>query len=98
MEQQTGSWRNRAFVLAFLVLTFLCWCPVGYGSYGPVPRILAIPSWAVTAFAVAAVLFAVEWFYLFHSRLAMSDDELPDIISQLESLDTSNPDATREGK
>ena len=93
MEQQTGSWRNRAFVVAFIVLTLLCWCPLGYGSYGPVPRLLAIPYWAVTAFVVAAVLFVVEWFYLFHSRLAISDDELPGIISQLESLDLDDRSA-----
>ena len=90
MNQKNGTWQNRAFVLAFLVLTLLCWCPLGYGSYGPVPRFLGIPSWAVLALALGVVLFIVEWIYLFHTGLAMNDEELPDIISQLKTVDIDN--------
>ena len=91
MKQENGVGQNRVFVLAFLVLTLLCWCPLGYGSYGPVTRVFGIPSWAVLAFAVGAVLFVVEWIYLFHTKMAMNDEELSDIISQLKSVDTNSP-------
>ncbi len=90
MQQKSRTRKNRAFMLAFLILTLLCWCPLGYGSYGKVPLVLGIPSWAVLALCFSAVLFVVEWIYLFHSRLAMNDEELPDIISQLEMVDTEN--------
>lgn len=96
MKQKSRTWQNRAFVFAFLVLTLLCWCPVGYGTYGPVPRVLGIPSWAVAALAFGAVLFVLEWIYLFHTSLAMNDEELPEIISQLQSVDTENPLPAKE--
>ena len=91
MTQNSGPWMNRAFVLAFLVLTFFCWCPIGYGAYGPVELIFGIPSWAVAAFAFGAVLFVLEWIYLFYSGEAMNDEELPGIIAQLEALDLDRP-------
>ena len=96
MNQKSGTWQNRAFVLAFVVLTLLCWCPLGYGSYGHAPRLLGIPSWAVLALALGAVLFVLQWIYLFHSGLAMNDEELPDIISQLQTVDTDNPVPAKE--
>ena len=96
MKQISGTWRNRAFVLAFFVLTFFCWCPLGYGTYGQVPRLLGIPYWAVAAFALGAVLFVLEWIYLFHTNLAMNDEELPDIISQLKTVDIDNSVPAKE--
>ncbi len=96
MKRRSGTWQNRAFVLAFLVLTFLCWCPLGYGSYGHVPRFFGIPSWAVLALALGAVLFVLEWIYLFHTQMAMNDEELPDIISQLKMVDTEAPALAKE--
>ena len=96
MNQKSGTWQNRAFVFAFLVLTFLCWCPLGYGSYGPVQRWFGVPSWAVVALALAAVLFVLEWIYLFHTQMAMNDEELQDIISQLKTVDTDNPVPAKE--
>ena len=96
MKPRSGTWQNRAFVFAFLVLTFLCWCPLGYGSYGHAPRLLGIPSWAVLALALGAVLFVLEWIYLFHTQSAMNDEELPDIISQLKTVDTDNPVPAKE--
>ena len=95
MKQKRSVWPNRLFVFAFLVLTFFCWCPLLYGSYGPTKRILGIPSWAVLAFVFGAVLFALEWVYLFLSRRAMNDEELPEIVSELVRVDT---DAPAEGK
>lgn len=96
MKQESGRRRNRAFVLAFLVLTLLCWCPLGYGSYGPVPRWLGVPYWAVLALAVGGVLFVVEWIYLFRTPMAMNDEELADIISQLQTVDIENPVPAKE--
>jgi len=74
----------------------LCCCPLGYVSYGHAPRLLGIPSWAVLALALGAVLFVLQWIYLFHSGLAMNDEELPDIISQLKTVDTDNPVPAKE--
>ena len=96
MNQKSGTWQNRAFVFAFLVLTLLCWCPLGYGSYGHAPRFLGIPSWAVLALALGDVLFVLEWVYLFHTPLAMNDEELPDIISQLKTVETNDPVPAKE--
>jgi hypothetical protein len=96
MKQKTGTWQNRAFIFAFLVLTLLCWCPLGYGHYGPVERIFGIPSWAVMAFGFATVLFVLEWIYLFRTPLAINDEELPGIVAQLESVTTENPVPAKE--
>ncbi len=96
MKQTRGAWQNRAFILAFLVLTLLCWCPLGYGSYGPVSRWLGVPYWAVLALVVAAVLFVVEWIYLFRTPMAMNDEELPDVISQLQAVDIQKPGSAKE--
>ncbi len=98
MKQKSRTWQNRAFILAFLVLTLLCWCPLGYGAYGPVQRILGIPSWAVMALAVGAALFVLEWIYLFHSGMAMNDEQLPDVIAQLEAVDTDHVLPTKEAQ
>ncbi len=91
MKQKSRAWQNRAFVLAFLILTLFCWCPLGYGAYGSVRPFFGIPSWAVLALAFGAALFVLEWIYLFHTPLAMNDEELPDIIAQLKTVNTDNP-------
>ena len=96
MKQKSDSSRNQAFLLAFLVLTFFCWCPLGYGSYGEVPRLLGVPYWAVLALILGAVLFVVEWVYLFHSQLAINDEELPEIISQLKTVADDSPVPAKE--
>ncbi len=96
MEQKRSVWPNRFFMIAFLVLTFFCWCPLFYGSYGPAKRILGIPSWAVWAFVFGAVLFALEWIYLFLTRNALSDESLPGIVSELATLEGDTPSAGKE--
>ena len=96
MQQTSGTWQNRAFVSVFFVLTLLCWCPLGYGSYGPAGRFLGIPSWAAVALAVGGVLFVVEWVYLFRTQLAVNDEQLPDIISQLKAVDAGHPVPAKE--
>ena len=55
------------------------------------PRFLGIPYWAVLALALGAVLFVLEWICLFHTQMAMNDEELPNIISQLKTVDIGNP-------
>jgi hypothetical protein len=72
MKQKTNSWRNWAFLAAFGILTFLVWCPIVYAPYGPTTRFGGIPIWAVLAFVWAAMLFVLEWYYLFRSNLAMT--------------------------
>ncbi|UCE48930.1 MAG: hypothetical protein JSW47_02070 [Phycisphaerales bacterium] len=96
MKQNKSAWLNRFLIVAFLILTFFCWCPLLYGSYGPAKRILGIPSWAALAFVFGAVLFVLEWIYLFLTGKAMSDEELPDIVSELEAVDTDAPGAGKE--
>ncbi len=86
MTETNTATGNRIFVLVFCVLTIFCWCPLGYGYYGPAKLFLGIPSWAAIALAIGIFMFVVEWIYLFTSDLAINDKDLPEIISQLESV------------
>ena len=86
---------KRAFVAAFIVLTSLCWCPWAYGFV--TGRALSIPAWAVLAYIFAAALFVVECVYLFRTGLAVSDEDLPRIVSQLEALDAEGSAPAKEG-
>ncbi len=96
MREKRSAWPNRFFIIAFLVLTFFCWCPLFYGSYGPADRIMGIPAWAVLAFIFGAVLFILEWIYLFLTGNALSDKELPEIVSDLTAIDAHAPVAGKE--
>jgi hypothetical protein len=71
---------GRLFLAAFLILTPLVWSPLGYGSYGPASRWLGMPSWAVMALVASAVLFALEWYFLFGSGQALSDEEMSELL------------------
>jgi len=83
MGQTKSPWAKAAFVLAFALLTSLCWCPWAYGTL--TGRVLWIPTWAVVAYAVAAALFVLEWVFLFRSGLTVSDEELAGIVSELKA-------------
>ena len=72
-----------AFLIVFAVFTLLCWCPVGYGAYGPPTLLWGMPKWAVTALAIGAVMFVLELVYLFGTKLALGDEELPDIVDSI---------------
>ena len=85
MEEKKSHWPERAFVVAFVLLTSLVWCPWAYGT--ATGRVLSIPTWAVVAYGVAAALFVLEWVFLFVSGLAVTDDDLARIIPELEALD-----------
>lgn len=97
MKRKNSPWTSRIFILAFLVLTFFCWCPILYASYGPAERIWGVPVWALLAAAFGAALFALEWIYLFATRITVRDDELGDIVSQLAQVNTDEPDSPEEG-
>ena len=75
--------KNALFLVVFLVLTVLCWCPIGYGSYGQVGVIMGMPSWAFIMLVIGAVLFVIEWIYLFYTDLALYDHELEEIMDAL---------------
>ncbi len=83
MKEAGSSWQNTAFLAAFIVLTLLVWCPLGYGPYGETGRIFAMPSWAFIALVLGVVLFVLEWIYLFHTNLSINDDDLQKIVAKL---------------
>ncbi len=80
--------KNTFFLILFFILTLLCWCPIGYGSYGEVDLIMGMPSWAFIMLLIGAVLFGIEWFYLFGTDLALYDDDLEEIVDALEKIST----------
>ena len=98
MKKKRNKWTDRIFILAFVVLTFFCWCPIFYGSYGPVDRILGVPSWAVLAAIFGIALFILEWIYLFGSRFAINDEELPEIMSELSAVNTEGSTPGKENE
>ena len=97
MTQRTGAWTRRGFGLAFAVLTFFLWCPVGYGSYGKVSRIFGMPSWAVFAIGLAVVLFVLEWLYLFGAGTALTDEQMDHMVSELKKLRSDAPAPEKKG-
>ncbi len=96
MEKKSSAWTRRIFIIAFLALTFFCWCPLLYGSYGLADRIMGVPSWAVLAAVFGIVLFVLEWIYLFVSGMAMTDEDLPEIVSELTAVNTDDSDSPKE--
>jgi apolipoprotein N-acyltransferase len=96
MKRTHSPWVSRIFILAFLVLTFFCWCPLFYGSYGPARRIAGVPIWAVVAAVFGAGLFALEWIYLFATRITVSDEDLERIVSELAQVNIDEADSGKE--
>ena len=86
MASNSKTTQKSIFGVLFCVLTLLCWCPIGYGSYGPVSKIFGMPSWAAMLLLIGAVLFLVEWIYLFQTDLALNDEDLDEIIEELKAL------------
>lgn len=76
------------FLIVFLVLTVLCWCPIGYGNYGEVSLIMGMPSWAFILLVIGSVLFVFEWIYLFFTDLALYDEDLEEIMAELMDIQT----------
>jgi uncharacterized membrane protein YhdT len=98
METQDKSWQGMMFKVAFAVLTVLVWCPLGYGQYGETGRTFGMPTWAVTALCLGALLFLLEWIYLFMTDLALDDDSLSNIMRELSMLNSNTALNTKEGK
>jgi hypothetical protein len=96
MRQKKSAWAKRAFVVAFVVLTSLCWCPWAYGTVKVEGWEFPIPFWAVLAYVFAAVLIGLEWVFLFLSGLAVSDEDLPKILSDLEAVGADDVAAAKE--
>ncbi len=84
MENGT-SMKQAVFLVVFAVFTLLCWCPIGYGAYGTPTLLWGMPTWAVTALTIGAIMFVVELVYLFGTKLSLDDDQLPDIIKSIKS-------------
>jgi hypothetical protein len=83
-SMQNGTrWKHGIFLAVFGVLTLLCWCPIGYGPYGPVPRVLGMPNWAVTGLAIGGIMFLLELVFLFGTGLTLDDEELPGVIKAI---------------
>ena len=94
MSHKRHTWLIRAFVLVFTVLTSLCWCPWAYGTV--TGKTFHIPTWAVLAYACAAALVVLEWVFLFATGLAVSDEQVKAIISELESLGAADSAPAKE--
>lgn len=77
------TWKRGLYGVVFAVLTLLCWCPVGYGAYGPPALIWGMPSWAVIALTIGVIMFVLELIFLFGTDLTLHDDQLSDIISSI---------------
>jgi len=88
MASNVNKNKKTFFLIVFLVLAVLCWCPIGYGSYGEVSLIMGMPSWAFIMLLIGAVLFVIEWIYLFWTDLALYDDDLEEIIAALKTTIT----------
>lgn len=85
MSLESNKTKNTLFLIVFSVLTVFCWCPIGYGSYGEVGLIMGLPSWAFFLLLIGALLFVIEWIYLFKTDLALYDRDLEAIMKALES-------------
>ena len=96
MNRKRNAWGKRAFVVAFLVLTSLCWCPWAYGTAEG--RMFGIPTWAVLAYVFAAVLFLLEWVFLFRTGMAVSDEDLSRIVAELEAVQPGKRGSATEKK
>jgi hypothetical protein len=69
-----------------------------YSSYGEAKRIAGVPVWAIIAAGFGAVLFVVEWLYLFGTRITVTDEEVDEIVSQLAEVETDKAEAGKEGE
>ena len=94
MALNASKRKNAVFLIVFLVLTVLCWCPIWYGSYGEVGLIMSMPSWAFILLLIGAVLFVMEWGFLFFSDLALYDEDLQPIMDEL--LKTNQQETIKE--
>lgn len=91
MKGNESSLMSVLFFIIFCILTILCWCPIGYGGYGEVERLIGMPQWAAIALIIAAIFFVLQWIYLFCSDLAINDQDLPKMIAEIKEFSSQNP-------
>lgn len=91
MSAQANKRKNLGFLIVFVLLTVLCWCPIGYGRYGEVGLIMGMPSWAFFLLLIGALLFILEWVYLFKTDLALYDRDVAEIVDTLKKIDMEEP-------
>ena len=91
MSAKANKNRNRGFLMVFVVLTVFCWSPVGYGRYGEVGLVLGMPSWAFYLLVVGALLFVLQWVYLFQTDLALYDRDVEHIVETLKKNEMEDP-------
>ncbi|MDT8379330.1 MAG: DUF997 domain-containing protein [Desulfotignum sp.] len=87
MSARANKRKNLGFLIVFVVLTVLCWCPIGYGRYGEVDLIMGMPSWAFVLLLIGALLFILEWVYLFKTDLALYEKDVAEIVDVLKKID-----------
>ena len=91
MSEKANKKKNLGFLVVFVVLTLFCWCPIGYGSYGEVDLILGMPSWAFYLLLIGALLFVLQWVYLFQTDLALYDRDVENIVETLRKTEMEDP-------
>lgn len=87
MSAKANKNKNLGFLMVFVVLTVFCWSPVGYGRYGEVGLVLGMPSWAFYLLVIGALLFVLQWIYLFQTDLALYDRDVEVIVETLKKTD-----------
>jgi protein-S-isoprenylcysteine O-methyltransferase Ste14 len=87
MSAKANKRKKLGFLIVFVVLTILCWCPIGYGRYGEVALIMGMPSWAFVLLLIGALLFVLQWVYLFKTDLALYDRDVEEIVDALRKID-----------
>ena len=88
--------KNLIFLILIIVINAFCWFCVICGSYGEVGLIMGMPSWAFIMLVIGAVLFVIEWVYLFRTDLALYDDDLEEIMMALEKTNTAQETVKEE--
>lgn len=91
MSARANKKKNLGFLMVFAVLTVFCWSPVGYGRYGEVGLIMGMPSWAFYLLLIGALLFFLQWVYLFRTDLALYDRDVEEIVETLRKTEMEEP-------
>jgi len=91
MSAKANKNKNLGFLMVFVALTVFCWSPVGYGRYGEVGMIFGMPSWAFYLLVIGALLFVLQWVYLFQTDLALYDRDVEHIVETLKKIEMEDP-------
>jgi hypothetical protein len=83
MEKEKNKNLQMFFGIAFAILTFMLWLPVGYGSYGEASIIFGLPSWAFIALTAGIIFVILQWIFFFNSNLSTNDDDVQRILNDI---------------